>query len=72
MINCINLDSLRRRVQEDAKSFREADPFPHLVFDDLLVEEIKNSSEHFSCRRMGWMVSVRRYDAVQETCLRPD
>ena len=41
MINCINLDSLRRRVQEDAKSFREADPFPHLVFDDLLVEEIK-------------------------------
>jgi len=41
MINCINLDSLRRRVQEDAKSFREAAPFPHLVFDDLLVEDIK-------------------------------
>lgn len=41
MITTINLDKLRWRAQEDAKSFWEADPFPHIVFDDLLAEDIK-------------------------------
>jgi hypothetical protein len=41
MIKTINLETLQQRVQEDARVFRKARPFPHIMFDDLLVEGLK-------------------------------
>jgi len=34
------LESLNGRVEEDARSFRDAKPFRHIVFDDLLVADL--------------------------------
>lgn len=38
MIETLQLEKLKRRTQDDARSFREAKPFRHIVLNDLLVD----------------------------------
>jgi 2OG-Fe(II) oxygenase superfamily len=41
MLKSLQLDRLNSRLSSDVLSFRNARPFKHLVFDDLVVPEVK-------------------------------
>lgn len=41
MLKLVQIDRLNSRASSDAVAFRDAKPFKHLVFDDLLVPESK-------------------------------
>jgi len=70
----IRLESLSRRVEDDARSFRDAKPFPHLVFDDLLVDGVVTPIRT-AFPREGWDSWYRFEDKFQfkkHTCDRID
>jgi hypothetical protein len=41
MIETVNLERIRQRVRADAEIFQHAKPFPHIAFDDLLIDGLK-------------------------------
>jgi hypothetical protein len=41
MIETVDLEKIKQRVKEDAEIFQHASPFPHIVFDDLLIGGLK-------------------------------
>jgi hypothetical protein len=41
MVETVNLEKIRQRVQADAEIFRHARSFPHMAFADLLIDGLK-------------------------------